>query len=56
LRLRERRIAGLRADAAFNFINLTAGIRLLLRKLAQRIVNFPGALLLLLRLASFSSN
>jgi hypothetical protein len=52
LRLRQRRIAGLRADAALNFIELAAGIALLLRKLVKRVGDFAGAILLLLGLAA----
>lgn len=52
LRLRQRRIAGLRADAAFNLIKLAAGIGLLLRQLVERVGNFPRPILLLLRTAA----
>ena len=52
LRLRQRRIAGLRADAAFNFVKLAAGVGLLLRQLVERVGNFPRPILLLLRLAA----
>jgi hypothetical protein len=55
LRLGERVVAGLRADAALNLIELAAGIGLLLRQLVQGVGDFTRAILLLLRLAAPSS-
>lgn len=45
-------VAGLRADAALNLIELTTGIGLLLRQLVQGVGDFTRAILLLLRLAA----
>lgn len=42
-------VAGLRADAALNLIELTTGIGLLLRQLVQGVGDFTRAILLLLR-------
>ena len=52
LRLGESIVAGLRADAALNLIELTTGIGLLLRQLVQGVGDFTRAILLLLRLAA----
>ena len=52
LRLCQRRIAGLRADAALNFIELATRVALLLRKLVKRVGDIAGAFLLLLGLAA----
>ena len=51
--LRQRRIAGLGADAAFNVVELAASIGLLLRQLVEGVGNIAGAFLLLLSLATF---
>lgn len=45
-------VAGLRADAALNLIELTTGIGLLLRQLVQGVGDFTRAILLLLRTAA----
>jgi hypothetical protein len=52
LRLCQRRIAGLRADAALNLIELATGVALLLRQLVERVGDIAGAILLLLGLAT----
>lgn len=48
MRLRQRRIAALRADPALDLIQLAAGIALLLRQLVERVGDIAGAVLLLL--------
>ena len=52
LRLGESIVAGLRADAALNLIELTPGVGLLLRQLVQGVGDFTRAILLLLRLTA----
>ncbi len=52
MRLGESIVAGLRADAALNLIELTTGIGLLLRQLVQGVGDFTRAILLLLRPAA----
>ena len=48
MRLRQRRIAALRADPALDLIQLAAGIALLLRQLVERVGDIACAVLLLL--------
>ena len=52
MRLGESIVAGLRADAALNLIELTPGVGLLLRQLVQGVGDFTRAILLLLRLTA----